>query len=174
MREAFLREGLKQASTGDVSKVRRRAHQTGGGQMKDFKAFVLRGNVVDLAVGVVIGAAFGAIVTSLVDNIISPLISLINLPDFSKAVFEAGDPGPQGDFAYGQVINAVISFLVIALVVFFLVVKPLNRLMGRFDQEEEPTHTQCPHCLSSIPVEAAVCAYCTREVAPPRKRPARR
>lgn len=141
--------------------------------MKDFKAFVLRGNVVDLAVGVVIGAAFGAIVTSLVDNVISPLISLINLPDFSRAVIEAGDPGAPGDFQYGLVINAIISFLVIALVVFFLVVKPLNRLMGRFDKEQEPTHTECPHCLSSIPLEAAVCSYCTRDVAAKKRSPAK-
>ena len=141
--------------------------------MKDFKAFVLRGNVVDLAVGVVIGAAFGAIVTSLVDNMISPLISLINLPDFSKAVISAGDAGPAGDFHYGLVINAIISFLVIALVVFFFVVKPLNRLMGRFDKEEEPTHHECPHCLSSIPLEASVCSFCTREVAPKRRSPAK-
>ena len=140
--------------------------------MKDFKAFVLRGNVVDLAIGVVIGAAFGAIVTNLVDNIISPLISLINLPDFSKAVIEAGDPGPVGDFRYGLVINALISFLVIAGVVFFLVVKPLNRLMGR-DKEEDPTHTECPHCVSSIPIEAAVCSFCTRDVAPKRRSPAK-
>jgi large conductance mechanosensitive channel len=140
--------------------------------MKDFKAFVLRGNVVDLAIGVVIGAAFGAIVTTLVDNVISPLISLINLPDFSKAVISAGDPGQTGDFRYGLVINAVISFLVIALVVFFLVVKPLNRLMGR-DKEEDPTHTECPHCVSSIPIEAAVCSFCTRDVAPKRRAPAK-
>jgi large conductance mechanosensitive channel len=142
--------------------------------MKDFKAFVLRGNVVDLAVGVVIGAAFGAIVTSLVANLISPLISLVNLPDFSRAVVEAGDPGAPGDFAYGKVINAVISFLVIALVVFFLVVKPLNRLMGRGKEEEEPDNKECPHCLFSIPVEANICGFCTREIAPQRKRPARR
>ncbi len=136
--------------------------------MKDFKAFVLRGSVVDLAVGVVIGAAFGAIVTSLVDNLVSPLINLINLPDFSTAVIEAGDPGKAGDFQYGLVINALISFLVIAAVVFFLVVKPLNRLMGR-DKEEDPTHKECPHCLSSIPIAAVVCASCTRDVEPPRR-----
>jgi large conductance mechanosensitive channel len=136
--------------------------------MKDFKAFVLRGNVVDLAVGVVIGAAFGAIVTSLVDNLVSPLISLINLPDFSKAAISAGDPGPAGDFRYGVVINAVISFVVIAAVVFFFVVKPLNRLMGR-DKEEDPTHKECPHCLTSIPIAATVCSACTRDIEPKRR-----
>jgi large conductance mechanosensitive channel len=138
--------------------------------MKDFKAFILRGNVVDLAVGVVIGAAFGMIVTSLVDNLVSPLISLINLPDFSKAAIAAGDPGPDGDFRYGVVINAVISFLVIAAVVFFFVVKPVNHLMGRGQEEEdEPKNKECPHCLSSIPIEATVCAHCTRDVEPRRR-----
>jgi large conductance mechanosensitive channel len=135
--------------------------------MKDFKAFVLRGNVVDLAVGVVIGAAFGAIVTSIVDNLVSPLINLINLPDFSKAVIRAGDPGNAGDFHYGLVINAIISFLLIAAVIFFFVVKPINRLMGR-DKEEDPTHKECPHCLSSIPIAATVCASCTRDIEPTR------
>ena len=135
--------------------------------MKDFKAFVLRGNVVDLAVGVVIGAAFGAIVTSLVTNVITPLISLLNIPDFSRAVIEAGDTGPSGDIAYGLFINAIISFLVIAFAVFFFVVKPLNKLMGR-DKEEDPTHRECPHCLSPIPIAATTCASCTRDVESPR------
>ena len=144
--------------------------------MKDFKAFVLRGNVVDLAVGVVIGAAFGTIVTSLVDNIITPLISVLRIPDFSRAEVDAMLLGRHLVMPYGKVVNAVISFLVIAAVIFFFVVRPLNRLMGRFDKEEEPTHTECPHCLSSIPLEAVVCAFCTRDVAaPPRKRaPAKR
>jgi large conductance mechanosensitive channel len=134
--------------------------------MKDFKAFVLRGNVVDLAIGVVIGAAFGAIVTSLVNDLITPLISVLNIPDFSSALWHVGDdPSPAGDVKYGLVINAVIGFLVIAFVVFFFVVKPLNRMMGR-DKEEDPTHTECPHCLTSIPIEAKVCSACTRDVAP--------
>lgn len=139
--------------------------------MKDFKAFVLRGNVVDLAIGVVIGAAFGAIVTSIVNDLITPLISALNIPDFSSAIWHVGDdPSPAGDVKYGLVINAVISFLVIAAVVFFLVVKPLNRLMGR-DKEPDPTHRECPHCLTSIPIAATICAACTREVAaPPRSR----
>ena len=142
--------------------------------MKDFKAFILRGNVVDLAVGVVIGAAFGAIVTSLVDNLVSPLIALINLPDFSKAAISAGDPGPAGDFRYGLVVNALISFLVIAAVVFFFVVKPVNHLMGRGEEEEEePKNKECPHCLTSIPIEATVCAACTRDVEPRRRTTAR-
>ena len=140
--------------------------------MKDFKAFILRGNVVDLAVGVIIGAAFGAIVTSLVNDVITPLISLLNIPDFSREVAELGDPGAAGDVAWGKFVNAVISFLVIGFVVFFFVVKPLNRVMGR-DKEDDPTHHECPHCLSSIPIEASVCSFCTREVTPKRRAPAK-
>ena len=142
--------------------------------MKDFKTFILRGNVVDLAIGVIIGAAFGAIVTSLVSDVITPLISLLNLPDFSREVAELGDPGDPGNVAWGKLVNAVISFLVIGFVVFFFVVKPVNHLMGRDEEEEEePKNKECPHCLSSIPVEATVCAYCTREVAPKRRTPAK-
>ncbi len=133
--------------------------------MKDFRAFLLRGNVVDLAVGVVIGAAFGAIITSLVQNVISPVLSLINLPDFSKSVVELGDPGPKGDIAYGLVINALISFLAIAAVIFFFVVKPVNHLMLGGKPTEDPKVQECPHCLSSIPLAATVCAFCTRDVA---------
>jgi large conductance mechanosensitive channel len=127
---------------------------------KEFKAFVLRGNVVDLAVGVVIGAAFGAIVTTLVQDVITPLLGLVNLPDFSKDFVKVGD----ARLYWGKFINALISFLVIAAAVFFFVVKPVNHLMGRDKEEDEPKNVECPHCLSSIPREAKVCAYCTREV----------
>jgi large conductance mechanosensitive channel len=154
VQQAFIRERLKEVD------------------VKDFRAFILRGNVVDLAIGVVIGAAFGAIVTSLVNDVITPAISLLNLPDFSRAVFEAGDAGPKGDIAYGRVINAVISFLVIAAVIFFFVVRPLNRLTSR-DKEEEPESKLCPHCLTSIPLDASVCSACGRDVAP-KKTPARK
>ena len=156
MQQAFLREELKKRE----------------GSVKDFKAFVLRGNVVDLAVGVVIGAAFGAIITSLVSGVITPALSLLHLPDFSRVMIHLGPAGPEGDIAYGLVINAVISFLVIAAVIFFFVVRPLNRLMSR-DDEEEPSSKLCPHCLTSIPVEAAVCSACGRDVEP-KKAPARK
>jgi large conductance mechanosensitive channel len=132
--------------------------------LKEFKAFVLRGNVVDLAVGVVIGAAFGAIVNSLVKDVVSPVLSLLHLPDFSRSVVELGPEGPEGDIAYGLVINAVISFIAIAAVVFFFVVKPVNSLMTGGKPKEEPKVKECPHCLSSIPAQATVCAHCTREV----------
>ena len=133
--------------------------------LKDFKAFVLRGNVVDLAVGVVMGAAFGAIVTSLVKDILTPLLGLANVPDFSRAMITVG----KASIRYGLFVNAIIAFLMIAAGVFFLVVRPVNRLMG-IRKDDAPTAHECPHCLSSIPIKATVCSFCTREVAPPRRR----
>jgi len=133
--------------------------------LKEFKAFILRGNVVDLAVGVVIGAAFGAIVTSLVSDVITPLLGLVNLPDFRDAAIDlAPKNDPAGDILYGKVINNVISFVTIGAFVFFAVVKPLNHLMSRGEKESEPANKECPHCLTSIPREARVCASCTRDV----------
>ena len=131
--------------------------------LKDFKAFILRGNVVDLAVGVVIGAAFAAVVTALVEGIFTPLLAIPGETNFGDLDFTIGG----GVFQYGNVINAAISFLVIAAAVFFLVVKPVNALMARRKTEPdvESTTTECRHCLSSIPVGASVCAFCTREVA---------
>jgi large conductance mechanosensitive channel len=138
--------------------------------LKEFKAFILRGNAVDLAVGVVIGAAFGLIVTSLVNDLVTPLIGLLHLPDFSQAHRVMHWGSRVADVRYGKVINAVISFIVIGAVIFFFVVKPLNRLTSR-DEEEEPSTKLCPHCLTSIPAEAGVCAACGRDVA--KKTPAR-
>jgi len=132
--------------------------------LKDFKAFILRGNVVDLAVGVVMGAAFGAIVTSLVKDVLTPLLGLANVPDFSHAVVTVG----KASIRYGLFVNAIVSFIVVAAGVFFLVVRPVNRLMG-VKKEDAPAVHDCPHCLSSIPVKAAVCAHCGREVAPARR-----
>ena len=130
------------------------------GLLKEFKAFVLRGNVVDLAVGVVIGAAFGAIVSSLVKDVFTPLLGLLNVPDFSEAFVSVGT----SKLYYGRLINAVVSFVLLAAVVFFFVVKPLNHLMARGREETEPANKECPHCLSSIPREAKVCAQCTRDL----------
>jgi large conductance mechanosensitive channel len=131
----------------------------------EFRAFILRGNVIDLAVAVVIGAAFTAVVTSLVANIITPLIAAIfGKPDFSGLFFTING----SEFHYGSFINAVISFLLIALVVFFLIVKPMNALMARMGRggEAETPSRECPYCMSSIPVNATKCAYCTSEVEP--------
>ena len=133
--------------------------------LKEFRDFVLRGNVVDLAVAVVIGAAFGAVVTSLVENLVTPLIAAIGgEPDFGALAFTINE----SRFGYGAFLNAVISFLVIAAVIFFLVVKPLNTLMSRLKPErpvDEPTRA-CPECLSDIPGKATRCAFCTAQVGP--------
>lgn len=131
--------------------------------MKDFKEFILRGNLVSVAVAFVIGAAFAAVVTALVRDLITPLIAAIGgHTNFQTLVFTVhGSLFPYGDF-----LNYLIAFIVIALVVFFLVVKPTNALMDRLKTEPpvDETVQECPHCLSQIPAAAAVCAFCTRDV----------
>ena len=131
--------------------------------MDGFKKFLLRGNVVDLAVAVVIGAAFGAVVTAFVNAFITPQVGVFTgaAGRFEEKVFSVGDT----DFPYGQFISALLSFLIIAAVVYFLVVRPVNRLMERFktEPEVEAETKQCPECLSSIPVPASRCAFCTVE-----------
>jgi len=129
----------------------------------DFKAFVLRGNVVDLAVGIVIGAAFGAVVTALVKDLITPLIAAIGgKPDFSSLAFTIN----RSRFLIGDFINAVASFLIVAAVVFFFVVRPVNALMNQRKTETpvEAKTRACSYCLSSIPIAATRCAFCTQEV----------
>lgn len=130
--------------------------------LKEFKAFLLRGNVVDLAVAVVIGAAFGAVITSLVANILTPLIAIPGKTDFSDLRFTIGG----GEFLYGQFMNDVLAFVLIGAAVFFFVVKPINALMALRKTEPEVAGTtkQCPECLSSIPSEARRCAFCTSTV----------
>jgi large conductance mechanosensitive channel len=130
----------------------------------DFKSFILRGNVVDLAVAVVIGAAFGAVVTAFVEDLVTPLIAAIGgQPDFSALDFTIND----STFRYGDFINKVISFLIIAAVIFFFVVVPINALMERYGKgpPPEPTVKKCQECLSDIPLEARRCAFCTSPVA---------
>lgn len=133
--------------------------------LKDFKKFILRGNTIDLAVAVVIGAAFGAIVTALVKDLITPLIAAIGgQPDFSKLKFTIN--GSQ--FLYGDFVNAVITFVIIASVVFFLIVQPVNNLMTRATRNKatpEPSTKKCPECLSEIPEAARRCAFCTTKFA---------
>jgi large conductance mechanosensitive channel len=134
--------------------------------MKDFKEFLLRGNLVDMAVGIVIGLAFAAVVTALVADLVTPLIAAIGgQPDFSSLSFTIN----KSHFLYGAVINALITFVVIAAVIFFLVVKPVNALMARRKTEPDVATTtrECPYCLSQIPVGARRCAFCTQEVAAP-------
>jgi large conductance mechanosensitive channel len=132
---------------------------------KEFRDFILRGNVVDLAVGIVIGVAFGAIVTALVKDLITPLIAAIGgQPDFGGIYFTIN----HSRFLIGDFVNAVISFVIIAAVVFFFVVKPLNHLLLRIQQPQEVlvSTRECPQCLSAIPLKATRCAFCTSEVAP--------
>jgi large conductance mechanosensitive channel len=132
--------------------------------LKGFREFILRGNVVDLAVAVVIGTAFTGIVNSLVKDIINPLIAAIfNKPDFSYLVLEING----GKITYGNFLNQLISFLLIAASVYFFFVLPINKLMARFfPAKEEPTATRlCPECLSDIPLAAKRCAHCTQLVA---------
>ena len=130
-----------------------------------FKQFVLRGNVVDLAVGVVIGAAFGAVVAALVKDLLTPLIAaIVGKPDFSQLEFTVNG----SKFAIGEFINAVVSFLLIAAAVYFFVVLPMNALVSRMRRGEappDPTTRKCPECLSEIPLAARRCAYCTSPVA---------
>jgi large conductance mechanosensitive channel len=132
--------------------------------LSGFKQFVLRGNVVDLAVGVVIGAAFGAVVTALTKDLLTPLIAaLVGKPDFSAIKFTInGSVFPVGDF-----INSVVSFLLIAAAVYFFVVTPINHLIARMRKAPapaDPTTKKCPECLSEIPLEAKRCAFCAQPV----------
>lgn len=131
--------------------------------LKDFKQFLLRGNVVDLAVGVVVGAAFGAVVTALVADLLTPLIAAVaKVPDFSGLVFTLNG----SKFQYGNFINALISFLLVATAVFFCVVKPMNYLISKSHKEApaEPTTKKCPECLSEIPLDAKRCKFCAQPV----------
>jgi large conductance mechanosensitive channel len=130
-----------------------------------FRQFILRGNVIDLAVAVVIGTAFGAVVAALVKDLLTPLIgALIGKPDFSALVFTVnGSPFLLGDF-----LNAVISFVLIAAAVYFAIVVPVNAINARRNRGEappDPTTKKCPQCLSEIPVAARRCAFCTSALA---------
>ena len=131
--------------------------------LKDFKQFVLRGNMLDLAVAVVLGVAFTAVITALVKDLITPLISAIGgNADFSSLTFTIH----HSTFRYGDFLNYLISFVIIAAAVFFLVVMPVNALVERSRREApaDPTTKRCPECLSEIPLEARRCAYCTSQL----------
>ncbi|HBP51456.1 TPA: large conductance mechanosensitive channel protein MscL [Candidatus Shapirobacteria bacterium] len=127
---------------------------------KGFRDFILRGNVIDLAVAVVIGGAFGSIVTALVKDIITPLIGAIGgTPDFSNLIFTLNG----SKFLIGDFLNALISFLIISAVIYFLVVLPMNTIMAKIKKGEkvDPTNKTCPECLSQIPLKATRCKFCT-------------
>ncbi len=145
-----------------------RGLHSGLSTLGDFRKFILRGNVVDLAVGIVIGAAFTAVVNAVVADLITPLIGLFGIPNFSNWSVTVGGPGHQNVFKYGAVINAIISFLIVSAVVYFLVVKPVNKLTDRFTPHKDttPTTRDCPFCLSTVPLRATRCAYCTAQLPP--------
>ncbi|MGD9712365.1 MAG: large conductance mechanosensitive channel protein MscL [Thermomicrobiales bacterium] len=131
--------------------------------LSEFKSFLLRGNIVDLAVAVVIGAAFTLVVNSLVDDIINPIIAAIaGKPDFSDLVINVGD----AELRYGSFITALINFVLVAAAIFFFVVKPVNSIMARTKGEAAVTTRQCPECLSEIPLAATRCAHCGIQVTP--------
>ena len=132
--------------------------------LSGFKQFILRGNVVDLAVGVVIGAAFGSVVTAFTKDLLTPLIAaLVGKPDFSAINFTVGTT----PFLLGDFVNAAISFLLIAAAVYFFVVTPVNALVARMRKAPapaDPTTKKCPECLSEIPLDARRCAHCAQPV----------
>ncbi len=150
-----------------VQNVGHRAWSTLG----DFQKFILRGNVVDLAVGIMIGAAFSSIVNALVADIITPLIPAVGkgLDGWAIPVAYTGSTLKPGAF-----LIAIISFLILALVIYFFVVKPVNALTERFTPKRstEPTTRECPYCLSSIPIKATRCAFCTAQLPPADQTPA--
>ena len=133
--------------------------------LKGFRDFLFRGNVVDLAVAVVIGAAFGAVVTALVKDLLTPFIAaLVGKPDFSAYAFEVHG----SKFLYGDFINAVIAFILVAGAVYFFIVLPMNKLVEwqrRAEKPADPTTKKCPECLSEVPIEARRCAFCAQPIA---------
>ncbi len=130
--------------------------------MQGFKSFILRGNAVDLAVGVVIGASFGSVVNALVKDLLTPFIGAIaKVPDFSGLAFTLNG----SKFMYGELINALISFLLVAVAVYFFVILPMNAFMERTVKKgQKPIHKKCPECLSEIPIDAKRCAHCSQRV----------
>ena len=131
---------------------------------KDFKKFILRGNLVELATAVVIGTAFTALVKAMADNLITPIIAAIGgQPDFSKLFFEING----SKFQYGLFLNALVAFIIVATVVFFFVVQPVNKLnaaAARRKTTDDPTTKKCPECLSEVPIKATRCAFCTSKI----------
>jgi large conductance mechanosensitive channel len=128
---------------------------------KEFRDFLLRGNVIDLAVAVVIGAAFGAVVTSFTGDVLTPLLGLVGVPDFSRLEIQAGS----ASIKYGLFLNALVSFVLVAAAIFFAVIKPINVLEERRQRgsgEPTPTTKTCTECTSQIPLTAKRCPFCTQ------------
>jgi large conductance mechanosensitive channel len=131
--------------------------------VKGFRDFISRGNLIDLAVAVVIGTAFTAVVTAVVADLITPLVAAIaGKPDFSKLTFKVHS----STFFYGSFINALLAFLIVAAVVYFLIVAPMAKVTARFQKAAEVSTRDCPECLSTIPIAASRCMYCTSVVTP--------
>jgi large conductance mechanosensitive channel len=131
--------------------------------VKGFRDFITRGNLIDLAVAVVIGLAFTAVVTAVVADLITPLIAAIaGQPSFAGLTFTIH----KSQFKYGAFFNAVLTFLIVAAVVYYLIVAPMAKITARFHREAEVTTRDCPECLSTIPIAATRCMYCTTVVAP--------
>ena len=130
--------------------------------VREFRDFLLRGNVIDLAVAVVIGAAFGAVVTSFVGDVLTPFLGLLGVPNFEELSFQAGDATVE----YGLFLNALVTFVLIALAIFLFVVKPMNALAARRAgaAEGEPTTKSCPYCASEIAIAATRCPMCTSQL----------
>jgi large conductance mechanosensitive channel len=138
--------------------------------MGGFKKFLLRGNIVELAIAVIVGATFSGLVQALVSDLVTPLIGAITggkQPDFAQYSFTVN--GSQ--FKYGDFLNHLITFLVIAAVIYWLIVTPMNRLMTLFEKDKAAATKQCPECLSEVPVEARRCASCTVELVPESEKP---
>lgn len=133
--------------------------------LKEFREFILRGNLVDLAVAVVIGTAFGAVVTAFVKSLVTPLIAAVGgKPDFADLFFTING----SKFLYGEFFNAMLAFVIIAAVIFFFVIKPVNALQARLQPSTavDVTTHPCPECISDIPLAATRCAFCTAKVTP--------
>lgn len=137
-----------------------------GGILKEFRSFLMRGNIVDLAVAVVIGTAFKSVIDSFVADIVMPIIGIFGgSPDFSSNTFAING----SEFRWGTFITAVIAFVIVAAVIFFVVVKPMNMMTARMTRgqtPEDPGVRQCPECLSQVPVEARRCSFCTQPLPP--------
>ena len=130
-------------------------------RLKGFKHFILRGNAIDLAVGVVIGAGFSGVVNALVRDLITPLIgAFFNTSDFSNLAFSINN----SRFLYGDFINAALSFVLIAGVVYFFVIAPMEIFIAKTHKQPDPTTKKCPECMSEIPISAKRCAFCTQPV----------
>lgn len=133
--------------------------------MKGFRQFIMRGNVIDLAVAVVIGAAFGAVVTALVADLITPLIAaIVGKPDFSAIMFTVNG----SKFKIGEFINAVVSFLLVSAAIYFLIIVPMNAISARLKRGQvpaDPTTKVCPECVSEVPILARRCKFCTAAIA---------